>query len=343
MAYSGSVTRNACLVAPARTPIRCAIYTRQSVDPHDNLSSCQVQFELCSAHVRSRQSLGYELIEEKFSDEGYSGTTLDRPALHRLLGIIRSGGIEKVVIYRLDRLSRNLRHFTTLFEELKNNDVELDVVTAPDTGAVALDTLMLNILASFSEFERDLTASRIAESRANLKAHGRRIAGATPFGYFADPRTKQLVVCEEEGEAIVQMFTLADRGLPPSVIAQYANALRWVTGTGNPWTARGVLAILTNHTYAGFVEHGNKLHEGCHQAIVERELFHRVHDQIADRRTVEPRRHRSRATRPFSAASCFAANAAGRWVPIPGDSGPSSDVTTDADPRRVAAKRARAS
>ena len=239
------------------------------------------------------------MVQERFDDEGYSGTILDRPALHRLLSVIRSGGIERLVIYRLDRLSRNLLHFTTLFEELKNNDVELDVVTAPDTGAVALDTLMLNTLASFSEFERDLTASRIAESRANLKAHGRRIAGTAPFGYFADPRTKQLVVCEEEAEAIIQMFTLADRGLPPSVIAKYANELRWITGGGNPWTARQVLAILTNHTYAGLVAHENKFHEGCHQALVERELFHRVQDLIADRRTAAPRQRGGRATFPW--------------------------------------------
>jgi DNA invertase Pin-like site-specific DNA recombinase len=179
--------------------------------------------------------MGYELIEEKFADEGYSGATLDRPAFQRLLSVIRSGGIERLVIYRLDRLSRNLRHFTTLFEELKDHDVELYVVTAPETGAVALDRFMLNILASFSEFERDLAASRIAESRAHLKAHGRRIAGATPFGYSADPHTKQLVVCEEEAEAVVRMFKWADAGVTPSVTASCANALRWITGGGNPW------------------------------------------------------------------------------------------------------------
>ena len=136
-----------------------------------------------------------------------------------MLDAIRSGAIERIVIYRLDRLSRNLRHFTTLFEVLKDHDVELDVVTAPETGAVAMDRFMLNILASFSEFERDLTASRIAEARAHLKAHGRRIAGATPFGYSADRHTKQLVVCEEEAAAVVRMFRWADAGVTPSAIA----------------------------------------------------------------------------------------------------------------------------
>jgi len=99
--------------------------------------------------------LGLELIEERFSDDGLSGATLERPALLRLLEVVRSRGIDRLVIYRLNRLTRNLKHLTTLFEELKNNDVELDVATAPETGAAALDTLMLNILASFSEFERD--------------------------------------------------------------------------------------------------------------------------------------------------------------------------------------------
>ncbi len=301
-------------MAPARTPIRCAIYTRQSVDTHDDLSSCQVQFDLCHAHVQSLRSLGYVVVEERFDDEGYSGTTLDRPALHRLLGLIRSGGIEKVVVHRLDRLSRNLRHFTTLFEELKNNDVELDVVTAPDTGAVALDTLMLNILASFSEFERDLTASRIAEARAHLKAHGRRIAGATPFGYSADRHTKQLVVCEEEAAAVIRMFKWAEAGVTPSVIASCANALRWITGGGNPWTARHVLSILTNHTYAGLVVHGFGFHEGCHPALVDRELYHRVQNLIAGRRTGIPGRRGGRATFPWVLRGILRCGGCGRLM-----------------------------
>ncbi len=291
--------RNAPPVAPVRRPVRCAIYTRQSVEKHDDLSSCQVQFDLCSAHIQSRRSMGYALIEEKFADEGYSGATLDRPAFQRLLSVIRSGGIERLVIYRLDRLSRNLRHFTTLFEELKDHDVELDVVTAPETGAVALDRFMLNILASFSEFERDLAASRIAESRAQLKAHGRRIAGATPFGYSADPHTRQLVVCEEEAEAVVRMFKWADAGVTPSVIASCANALRWITGGGHPWTARQVPSILTNHTYAGLVVHGFAFRDGCHAALVDRELYHRVQNLIVGRRTGRPGRRGGGATFPW--------------------------------------------
>jgi site-specific DNA recombinase len=273
---------------PARTPIRCAIYTRQSVEAYTDLSSCQVQFDLCQAYVQSQRSLGYVIIEERFDDEGYSGTTLDRPALHRLLTVVRSGGIEQLVIHRLDRLSRNLRHIVTLFEELRDHNVTLEIVTAQGLGEAALDKFMLSILASFAEFERDLAASRIAEARAHLKAHGRRIAGAVPYGYEADHHTKQLIVCDEEAQAVVRMFRWAESGVTPSVIAGYAKALRWITGGGNPWTARQVLAILGNHVYAGLVMHGSRLREGRHAALIDREVYDRVQNIIAGRRTHVP-------------------------------------------------------
>ena len=280
--------RDTPVVAPGRTPIRCAIYTRQSVEPIGDLSSCQVQFDLCQAYVRSRRLLGHELIEERFDDVGYSGTTLDRPALRRLLAVIRSGGIEQVVIHRLDRLSRNLRHFITLFEELRESNVTLSVVTAPELGAAATDKLMLSILASFAEFERDLAAARIAEARERLKAHGRRIAGATPFGCSADPHTKQLLVCDEEAQVVVKMFHWAAGGITPSVIASYANALGWITGGARPWTARQVLSTLTNHVYAGLVVHGFAFRKGCHAALVDQDLYHRVQNLISGRRNRIP-------------------------------------------------------
>ena len=195
--------------APLRTPVRCAIYTRQSVETHDDLSSCKVQFDLCRSFVQAHRGLGYELIEDRFDDEGYTGATLDRPALQRLLGLLRSGGLDRLVIYRLDRLSRDLRHFVNLGQELREHKVGLTVVAAPELGVAALDNLMLNVLASFAEFEREMTSSRIAEARAYLKANGRRIAGAVPFGYAADPRTKQLVVVPGEGEVASRIFQWA--------------------------------------------------------------------------------------------------------------------------------------
>jgi site-specific DNA recombinase len=150
-----------------------------------------------SAFVRSQAGDGRVLVDDRFDDEGYSATTLDRPARNRLLGVVRSGGLDRLVVYRLDRLSRNLRHFVNLSEEFRGQRVALAIVTAPMLGVAALDHMMLNVMASSAEFERDMTASRIAEARACLKGNGRRVAGAVPFGYAADSRTKQLVVAPE--------------------------------------------------------------------------------------------------------------------------------------------------
>ncbi len=179
-------------------------------------------------------------------------------------------------------VSRNPRHFTTLWER---ENKRAEIVPGPGMGNAAIGRLMLNVLGSFAEFERDLTASRIAEARAHLKAHGRRIAGAIPFGYAADPHTKQLEVCEEEASAVVRMFQWAAQGITPSVIASYANALRWITGAGKPWTARQVLSILSNHVYAGLVVHGFAFVEGCHPALIDRDTYHKVQNLIAARRT----------------------------------------------------------
>jgi site-specific DNA recombinase len=226
-----------------------------------------VQREICRAHVQSLRFKNYELPGQRFDDEGYSGTSLDRPSLQRLLEVVRSGGVERVIIHRLDRLSRNLRHFITLLEELRDHDVALDIVATPELGVAAVDHLMLSILASFAEFERDMAASRIAEARAHLKSKGRRVAGAVPFGCSADPHTKQLVVCAKDADIVVRMFGWARDGVAPANIAAFADALGWQTGAGQPWTARQVLSMLSNHVYAGLIVQGFGFREGCHPAL----------------------------------------------------------------------------
>jgi DNA invertase Pin-like site-specific DNA recombinase len=205
---------------------------------------------VCSAFVQSQKGLGWVPLDWHFDDDGYSGATLDRPAMQGLLKLIRCGAVDRVVVHRLDRLSRSLRDFVFLAQEFRANKVELNVVAAPTLGVTALDNLMLSVLASFAEFEREMTATRIAEARVYLKSKGRRIAGAVPFGYTADARTKQLIVVPEEAEIVSTMFRWAAARVRPSTIASHANAMGWRTRAGNPWTARQVLFTLTNYVYA---------------------------------------------------------------------------------------------
>jgi site-specific DNA recombinase len=290
-------------VAPARTLVRCAIYTRQSVSSDDGLSSCQVQFEACQDFVRSQRSNGWMLLEERFEDDGYSGATADRPAFQRLLALIRRHAVNCVVVHRLDRLSRSLLGCASLLKEFRERGVGLAIVTAPEIGHTAQDSFMPNILASFAEFEREMIASRIAESRARLKARGLRIAGAIPFGYTADPRTKQLISSADEAAVVKWMFEQAAAAKTPAEIADATNSRGWLTKErtqrrtdkrhgSNQWTARQVIATLRNPVYLGLFRDKGDFRIGHHEAIVSHELFAAVASQLEARRTRTPgKRH----------------------------------------------------
>ena len=274
----------------------CAIYTRQSASSNDDISSCEIQYQSCAAYVHSMRELGWLLVADRFDDDGYSGATLDRPALTRLRELVGRRAVNAVVIYRMDRLARSLIKSATLLEELRSHGVRLVVVTAPDLGDAAGDNLMLNILASFAEFEREMIASRIADSRTRLKARGRRIAGAVPFGYTTDVLTKQLVPLQDEAEIVKWMFSQAAAGKVPADIAQQANdkGSRTKVKTegryipkfgGNPGTARQVLATLRNPVYTGGFRSGSGTRSGCHEPLITREVFDAVGRQLDSRRT----------------------------------------------------------
>ena len=131
--------------AQPRRFIRCAIYTRQSVNSTDDLSSCQIQHDACRLYVESQIVHGWKLIPERFDDEGFSGATLGRPALDRLLTFVRRGQVDQIIVHRLDRLSRSVRGYSTLLNEFRELEVGLVVVTAPELGQSAQDNFMLNI------------------------------------------------------------------------------------------------------------------------------------------------------------------------------------------------------
>lgn len=279
--------------------VRCAIYTRQSVSSNDGLSSCQVQFDACEAFVRSQRAVGWILLPERFDDEGCSGATTERPALQRLVALVRTRKVDLVVIHRLDRLSRSVLGCATLLEEFRKFGARLVIVTAQELGHYAHDGFLLNILASFAEFEREMIAARIAESRARLKARGLRIAGAVPFGYDADPRSKQLVPNANESVVVNWLFEQAAAGRRPAEIADEANANGWRTKEraarrtaktcgGNLWTARQVIATLRNRAYLGLFREKQDFRIGHHDPIVTHELFAAAAAQLKARRTREP-------------------------------------------------------
>ena len=251
--------------------------------------------------MRSQRPAGWLPLPDRFDDEGYSGATTDRPALQRLLALVRARKVDLVVIHRLDRLSRSVLGCATLLEEFRKFGVGLVIVTAQELGHSAHDSFLLNILTSFAEFEREMIAARIAESRARLKARGLRIAGSVPFGYDADPRSKQLVPNAGESAVVKWLFEQAAAGRTPAEIAD-ANTNGWRTKertarrtantrSGNPWTARQVVATLRNPVYLGLFRDKHDFRIGHHDPIVTHELFAAAGAQLSARQTRDPGQH----------------------------------------------------
>jgi site-specific DNA recombinase len=265
--------------------VLCGIYTRQSRDRSTEFSSCEAQFSECKRFTWGRIRDGWIWNCKHYDDEGRSGESLDRPALQRLLDDIDRGEVERVIVHRLDRLSRSLRDCMELLQVLRDREVPLTIVTAPELNATADHAFVLNILAAFAEFEREMIRSRLAESRAALKAKGRRVAGNVPYGFRADPDTKQLILQPNEAERVREMFVMAGEGLTPRQIAETVNRRKWLTSRGRSWTARQVTTTLTNGAYAGRIQNGDISRRGVHEAIVDEQLFAQVGSLIETRRT----------------------------------------------------------
>jgi site-specific DNA recombinase len=275
---------------PAR-PVRCAIYTRQSVarpgrDPET--SSCALQREACLALIAANAHLGWSAVDDRFDDEGESGADTDRLGLLRLVASVAEGLVDRVLVHRLDRLTRRAADWAEIDSIFREHGVAISVVDGGVHGADdAITRFRLNALAVFAEFERDMIGERLADARAARRARGLRVAGRLPLGYVADPATKQLVVVPAEAEIVRSIFADADAGLLPSAIAARAIDKGLVDKNGKTgcWSAKAILRILRNETYAGLLPDRSA---GVHEAIVDRALFDRVGEKIAARQTRTP-------------------------------------------------------
>lgn len=189
------------------------MYTRQSVkrlgdDPA--VSSCAIQRTLCTELIRHKTWNFWYPIAERFDDGGESGATLQRPGLAKLLRRIEDGDIHRVIVYRVDRLTRKLSDLARLAELFEQRHIGLTIVSGnihADAGSLA--GLQVNMLATFAEWEREIIGERIADMRGTIKAGGERSAGRVPLGYHTDPATKQLVIDEKPAATVRWFFRAA--------------------------------------------------------------------------------------------------------------------------------------
>src|ERR1700741_2418779 len=148
--------------------VRCAIYTRKSSEEGLDMdfNSLDAQRESCEAYVVSQKAEGWVLVADRYDDGGFSGGTLERPALKRLLADVRAGKIDVIVVYKIDRLSRSMLDFLNLVELFERYGVTFVSVTQSFNTKDAMGRMALNILVTFAQFERELIGERIRDKVA---------------------------------------------------------------------------------------------------------------------------------------------------------------------------------
>ena len=274
-------------------PVRCAIYTRKSTEEglDQDFNSLDAQREAAEAYIHSQAHAGWTCLPERYDDGGYTGSNLDRPALQRLLADIQAGQIDCVLTHRVDRLSRSLLDFARLMEKFEQRQVAFVSVTQHFNSATSMGRLVLNVLLSFAQFERELIAERTRDKVAAARRKGKWSGGLPILGYDVDARTKKLVVHDEEAARVRAIFTLylEHRGLLP-VVEELARR-GWcnkqsvtrqgrVRG-GRPFTKGSLYQLLTNVTYIGQVRYHKEVHPGEQPAIVDPAIWQEVQALLA--------------------------------------------------------------
>ncbi|GGE15881.1 hypothetical protein GCM10011529_22870 [Polymorphobacter glacialis] len=271
---------------------RCAIYTRKSTEDglEQEFNSLDAQREACAAYVLSQRHEGWTLVSDLYDDGGFSGGSMERPGLKRLLSDIQAGKVDTIVVYKVDRLTRSLADFAKIVDVLDAAGASFVSITQSFNTTTSMGRLTLNVLLSFAQFEREVTGERIRDKIAASKKKGLWMGGPVPLGYEVQDR--KLLVNEAEAATVRQIMqrylevgsvrelitVLAHEGLRTKI------QLRTSTGhRGGIAFARGSLFhLLKNRIYLGEIVHKGTAYPGEHDAIVPQELWDQVQAKLAD-------------------------------------------------------------
>src|SRR5271170_7810462 len=271
--------------------LRGAMYTRVSTEQglEQDFNSLDAQREACEAYIKSQAHEGWRLVRDRYDDGGFSGGSMERPALQKLLIDVQARRIDVIVVYKVDRLTRSLGDFAKLVETFDKHDVSFVSVTQSFNTTTSMGRLTLNILLSFAQFEREVTGERIRDKIAASKKRGMWMGGVVPLGYRVQDRALHIV---EEHAAIVR--DLFRRYLEGGTVVGlqailYRENVRLPVrtngkgkSTGGGLISRGHLyKILSNPIYVGRLSHKKQVHEGQHAAIVDGPTWDRVQSQLA--------------------------------------------------------------
>ncbi len=276
-------------------PIRCAIYTRKSTEEglEQEFNSLDAQRESAEAYIKSQAQEGWIALPARYDDGGYSGATIERPALARLMQDIEAGAVDCITVYKVDRLSRSLLDFARLVARFEQKGVSFVSVTQQFNSQTSMGRLTLNMLLSFAQFEREVIAERIRDKFAASRRRGKHMGGAPVLGYDIDRAEKRLVVNPKEAKLVRHIFK---RFLEISSVTRIMRELNgaghktknWTTikgrvREGRPWDKGHLYRLLGNCLYMGEVNHLGDRYPGEHEPVVDRPTWDRVQALLASR------------------------------------------------------------
>jgi site-specific DNA recombinase len=272
--------------------VRCAIYTRKSSEEglEQDFNSLHAQREACTAYVLSQASEGWNLIPDEYDDGGLSGGSLERPALQRLLADIAIGTIDIIVVYKVDRLTRSLLDFAKLVEAFDKAGTSFVSITQSFNTTTSMGRLTLNMLLSFAQFEREVTAERIRDKISASKAKGMWMGGNPPLGY--EPNGRSLAIVEEHATLIRDIyqryFDLGNvRLVAEQLDAEGIKTPRRTASTGRAFgdcrfTRGQIYKILSNPIYRGKIAYQGKIYPGQHDAIIDEDTWERAQLRLTE-------------------------------------------------------------
>jgi site-specific DNA recombinase len=280
-------------------PVRCAIYTRKSSEEglEQPFNSLDAQREAAEAYISSQRHQGWIVLPERYDDGGYSGGNMDRPALRRLMESLAAGGIDCLVVYKVDRLSRSLLDFARIMGALEERGTSFVSITQQFNTTSSIGRLTLNILLSFAQFERELISERTRDKMSAARRKGKWVGGIPPLGYEVAAGGGRLVVNEGEAEVVREIFGLYQERQSVLAVAEELNrrgrtTKQWTSQRGRrhagmPFSKNAVSVILNSLTYTGQVRHRGEAYAGEHVGIIPPTQWGQVQENLRSRRVIE--------------------------------------------------------
>jgi len=268
--------------------LRCAIYTRKSTEDglEQEFNSLDAQRDAGEAYIASQKSEGWVCLPDRYDDGGFTGGNMERPALKRLLGDIEDGKVDCIVVYKVDRLSRSLIDFSKIMDVLERQSVSFVSVTQQFNTSSSMGRLMLNVLLSFAQFEREMISERTRDKIAATRRKGKWSGGMPMLGYDVDARGGRLHVNDDEAARVREIFELYLNRLSLIEVVKELDARgwttkRWITRKGHerggrPFNKNSLFKLLTNRIYLGKITYKGEVYDGEHPAIVDEDIFERA-------------------------------------------------------------------